>query len=624
MFLPINRKEMLQRGWSALDVLLISGDAYVDHPAFGTAVIGRVLENAGYRVGIVAQPRWDTLADISRFGTPRLFVGISAGAVDSMLALRTAHRKNRKRDRYSPAGRPGLRPPRATLVYANLSRRAFPQTPVILGGLEASLRRFTHFDFWQDKIRRSFLLDAKADLLVYGMGEQAVLAIAARLAAGKTDLTHIAGTCFAASVADWQTAVAGAKDTPAAAALLPFHASAPAARPSPKRKPPTPATPRTIQLPTHQAIMKDRRQLCALVRQQQEVLHARPPVYLTQVAGDQVVIQVPPPPPENGRSLDAYYELDYTREAHPSYRDPVPALETVRWSVTAHRGCFGGCAFCAIALHQGPRIGSRTVGSLVREVRRLARTKGFAGVISDVGGPTANMYRMGCKSRARDGRCKRASCLHPTVCPHLNTDHRAWLKMLRALRAIPGVETVRVASGIRHDILPADDAVVAELLRHHIAGRLRVAPEHGDGKVLNLMRKPRAQTFAAFVSRFRKISRRLLTKSRNSNNPCNPPHNGSPPPTLEAYLITAFPGSSKAERPLLSRLLADWGICHYDVQCFTPTPGTAATAMYLAETDLRQKPLHVTKSDRARKQSTRVEMRHEKTRKRKRPKKSPR
>jgi uncharacterized radical SAM protein YgiQ len=571
---------MEARGWDELDVLLITGDAYVDHPAFGAAVIGRVLEAAGYRVGIVAQPSWGSTADIASLGRPRLFVGVTAGATDSMVALRTPHRKKRGSDRMSPGGRAGLRPPRATLVYANLVKQAFGDTVVVLGGVEASLRRFSHYDFWQDGIRRSFLLDTKADLLVYGMGERAAVEIARRLAAGRRDLTEIPSTCFARKA----TAERVAAET------------------------------KTVELPSHEEVESDPGTLCAMAEKMERSLRKRPPSRLVQRAGDLEVVQVPPLPVDSGRELDRYYELGYTRRAHPSYREPIPALETVRWSLTSHRGCFGGCSFCSVAMHEGWQVASRTRASLVREARELARAPGFPGVIADVGGPTANMYRMGCKSGARGGRCERVSCLHPNVCPHLNTDHSAWMEMLQALRKIENVSQVRVASGLRHDILPEDEPLIARFCRHHVAGRVRLAPEHGDGKVLELMRKPRASVFSEVVSRLRAIarsrgSRKHPNSKTRSRQPKRPHPSTKPSFELEIYLMTAFPGSTAKEKSLLSKLLSQWGVRAYDVQCFTPTPLTAATAMYAAGTDLRGKPLQVVRSDRGRKRSTLIEPR---------------
>ena len=551
--LPMTRAEIEARGWDSLDILLITGDAYVDHPAFAVALLGRLLESQGYRVGIVAQPRWDTPEDIQRFGIPRLFVGISAGSTDSLVANHTAHRKGRRQDRCSPGGRPGLRPDRATLVYAHLTRRAFGGIPIILGGIEASCRRLSHFDFWQGRIRRPILFDAKADLSVFGMGEGAILEIARRLRKGDSDLSGISGTCRVVS------------EPPSD--KIPIHS-----------------------LPSFEAVREDPSKLHQIAHISGLVSKRVPSPRLYQTVGERGLLVEPPPPVESGRALDRFYELPYTREAHPSYGEPIPALDTVRWSLTSHRGCFGGCSFCSLALFTGHKIGSRTPSSLVREARGLTKMPGFPGTLTDVGGPTANMYKMGCRSGAKGGRCKRASCLFPTICGDLNTSHTPWLSLLEKLRNVAGIEGVRVASGIRHDLLLEAPHALGPLLEHHVGGRLRVAPEHVAGKVLRLMRKPTGATFEKFVKLFKKIRRR-----------------GSSPVSLSAYLMTAFPGSGPWERSLLAQALQTWGIQNCEVQCFTPTPATTATALYASGRDLKGKDVPVTREDGARKASTHLE-----------------
>ena len=544
---------MEARGWASLDVLLVTGDAYVDHPAFAVALLGRLLESQGYQVGIVAQPRWDTLEDIKHLGAPRLFVGISAGSTDSLVANHTAHRKGRRYDRCSPGGRSGLRPDRATLVYAHLARRAFGDIPIILGGMEASCRRLSHFDFWQGRIRRPLLFDAKADLSVYGMGEGAILEVARRLREGGSDLSGIPGTCRIVS--------------------------------SP------PSSPPAVQLlPSFDEVREDNSKLNRIAHVSELATKRSPSPRLYQAVDDRGLLVEPPAPVESGRALDRYYELPYTREAHPSYREPVPALDTVRWSLTSHRGCFGGCSFCSLALHTGHKIGSRTPASLVREARGLTRKPRFPGTLTDVGGPTANMYKMGCRSGAKGGRCGRPSCLFPNVCGDLNTSHTPWLSLLEKLREVPGITEVRVASGIRHDLLLEAPHALGPLLEHHVGGRLRVAPEHVAGKVLRLMRKPTGATFEKFVRAFNKVRRR-----------------SSHPVSLSAYLMTAFPGSGPWERGLLARALQTWKIHHVEVQCFTPTPATSATAIYASGRDHKGKEVGVVRADGARKASTQLE-----------------
>lgn len=553
----MTREEMNTRGWNELDILLISGDAYVDHPAFGIAVLARLLENHGYRVGVVAQPRWDSTEDISRLGAPQLFVGISAGSTDSMLALRTSHRKNRKFDRCSEGGQTGKRPPRAGIVYSHLARQAFGDVPIVLGGVEASCRRFAYYDFWQDRLRKPYLIDAKADLLVWGMGEQACVEIARRLATGQRDLSGITSTCRIIS-----------------------ESSEIALNPSEH----------LMKLPSFEKIIEDPYQLVNASKMLETASRMRPAPRIFQGFENRGILAEPPPPVETGRSLDKYFELPYTRNAHPIYKKPIPALDTVKWSLTSHRGCFGGCSFCSVSLHSGHKIGNRTTASLVREAAGLTRMKGFHGTITDVGGPTANMYKMGCRTGAKGGRCRRVSCLYPSICSDLNTSHDSWLDMLEKLRGVSGVSNVRVASGIRHDLILENRDALLPLLLHYTGGRMRVAPEHVGGKVLRLMRKPESARFTEFMDLFKKTKRKCPNKIEAA-----------------AYLMTAFPGSGPWETNLLARALQSWGINNYEVQCFTPTPATTATAMFFAQKDEKGKPLDVQKDDRSRKESTLLE-----------------
>ena len=539
-FLPMSRAEMQKLGWSELDVLLVTGDAYVDHPAFGAALLGRLLVADGYRVGIVAQPRWDTAADMEVMGRPRLFVGVTAGALDSMLAHYTAFRKKRSDDAYTPGGLAGARPNRATLVYTSLLRKAFPGIPVVIGGIEASLRRATHYDFWTDAIRRSMLIDSKADLLVYGMGESAIRTIAERLDAAKEASLHgIPGTAF----------VASSEET----------------------------FPETILLPSHEAIQEDVKQLMAATILMEQQVHQGNRWAMQSVGGRKVVF-APPAPPLAAETLDALYALPFTRSAHPSYHKPIPALEMVQFSVTAHRGCGGGCSFCSLALHQGRIIQSRSADSILQEVTRMTRHDQWKGSVSDVGGPSANMW--GTRCTASREKCRRVSCLFPAPCSHFKDAQRAYLHLLQDLQKIPGVKHVRVASGIRHDLAQRDPAFVRDLVARFIGGQLKLAPEHMTEDVLRLMRKPAFKRFIEFCEGFTRES-----------------HQARKEQYIVPYLMSAFPGCTEKDMTTLVRWLRSQGWKPQQIQCFIPTPGTVATAMYCAEIDPEGHPIHVARTD---------------------------
>ncbi len=544
--LPMSQFEMRTRGWGdELDVLLITGDAYVDHPSFGTALIGRWLQANGYRVGIVAQPRWNTPEDILQLGRPRLFVGISAGALDSMLAHYTAFRKLRHDDAYTPGGRHGARPNRACIVYTSLVRHAFPGLPVVLGGIEASLRRATHYDFWTDRLRRSILLESKADLVVYGMGERAVLEIAKRLdkTPGPASLEGIAGTAFVTK----------------------------------RGSTPLPADARVVELPSHEAIEADARQLLTASRMMEVQVQAETH-WLAQQSGERRVLFAPPAEPLNTDELDALYALPFTRLAHPSYRDPVPAAEMIAHSIASHRGCAGGCSFCSLALHQGRRIRSRSAGSIEREVRVMTRTEDWTGAISDVGGPSANMWGARCTADPRT--CLRDSCLAPQRCPHFQADQAELARLLHRVSRLPGVRHLRVASGIRHDLAIDAPDYVRDLTARYVGGQLKLAPEHSSDKVLRLMRKPGFEVFEEFLAVFERISRDAGREQY-----------------VVPYLMSAFPGCTDDDMRALSRWLKARGWTPQQVQCFIPTPGTMATAMYYAKTDPEGNPIYVARTD---------------------------
>ena len=555
--LPMSRGEMARRGWAELDVLLVTGDAYVDHPSFGAALLGRWLCANGYRVGIVAQPRWDGPDEIARLGRPRLFAGVTSGALDSMLAHYTAFRKKRSDDAYTPGGQAGARPNRATIVYSNLVRQAFPGLPVAIGGIEASLRRATHYDYWTDKVRRSILLDSKADLLVYGMGERAILEAARWLEAAAVDaarpgdaLWGIRGTVFAVS------SLAKVFETPNG-----------------------PEKSQLLILPCHDAILNDPKELMSATLALEQQVH-QGGRWAIQESGGRYVVFAPPAEPLDTDELDALYALPFTRKAHPFYTQPIPAADMIQFSVTSHRGCAGGCTFCSIALHQGRRIRSRSVNSLEREVRTLTRHPDWAGSVSDVGGPTANLW--GARCGAEHTTCRRADCLTPEICPHFEADEAELVRLLRKLRGIEGVKHVRVASGIRYDVSNEHQSLRA-LVNEFVGGQLKVAPEHMSDRVLRLMRKPSFKRFEEFLGLFEKESKRAGKEQY-----------------VIPYLISAFPGCTDDDM----RALGDWlrrrGWKPRQVQCFIPTPGTVATAMYHAGIDPEGNPIYVAKSDKER------------------------
>ena len=536
--LPMSRAEMTARGWQELDVLLISGDAYVDHPSFGVPLLGRLLEANGYRVGIVAQPRWDTPEDLARMGRPRLFCGIGAGCLDSMLSHYTAFRKKRHDDAFTPGGQAGARPNRASIVYANLARAAFPGVFLALGGIEASLRRAAHYDFWSNSLRRSLLFDAKADIILYGMAEKAILELARRRRDGvSTD--GIPGT-------------ARISDQPEGAAALPAY---------------------------EDILAEPTRLLEATLAIEEQVHHAAP--RLAQPHGRKFVVLEPPPPALSQTELDDLYSLPFTRQAHPSYTKPIPALDMVKWTVTAVRGCAGGCAFCSLALHQGRQLASRSPESLIREVVRLTQMPDWRGTVSDVGGPTANFWNASC--RANPATCRRTSCMTPKVCPHLDLKQNDFLQLLRQLKKLPGVKHLGIASGIRHDAALLDRDFLDGLAADFVSGHLKLAPEHNAAHVTGQMRKPDFSLFEEFCRQFTACSRKHGKEQY-----------------VVPYIMSAYPGCTVADMQRLAAWFRKQGWKPQQVQCFIPTPGTVATAMFYARCDLQGKPLHIPASDRER------------------------
>jgi len=543
--LPMSRAEMDRLGWSELDVLLITGDAYVDHPAFGAALLGRWLAAHGYRVGIVAQPHWDSTEDLTGLGRPRLFAGVTAGSLDSMLAHYTAFRKKRSDDAYTPGGRAGARPNRATIVYTNLVRAAFPNLPVVIGGVEASLRRATHYDFWSGHLRRSILLDAKADLLVYGMAESALLEVANRLngiTTQETALYGIPGTAFVTTAGSFNVPEKG----------------------------------RLIGLPSHEQIEADPKKLMIATLRLEQQVHAA--AWAVQSVGKRHVIFAPPSAPLTTEELDMLYALPFTRCAHPSYKEPIPAMEMIQFSVTTHRGCAGGCSFCSLALHQGRRIQSRSRYSILKEVKGFRRHADWKGSLSDIGGPSANMWGSRCESDPSN--CKRSSCLYPAICRNFKPAQQSIIDLLTDIGELPGVRHVRVASGIRHDLALREPRYLEALVARFTGGQLKIAPEHICENVLRLMRKAAFETFLEFMTVFERESRRARKEQY-----------------LIPYLMSAFPGCTDDDMRGLALWLRSQGWRPQQVQCFIPTPGTVATAMYYAGIDPDGNPIHVARTD---------------------------
>jgi uncharacterized radical SAM protein YgiQ len=529
----MSKAEMEARGWETLDVLIVTGDAYVDHPAFGAAVIGRVLEADGWRVGIIAQPDWTDPESLSAMGRPRLFVGITAGNIDSMLAHYTAARRKRKKDDYTPGGEVGKRPNLASVVYTQLAKKAFPGIPTVLGGLEVSMRRTVHYDYWQDKLRPSILADAKADLLIYGMGERAIRETARRLDAGEA-LSDMPGT--ARFLGGKETAALDLSDC--------------------------------VVSPSFEECKADRkkiRELTRLTEREQNPFSGKP---LVQLHGARAVRVEPPAEPLSTDEMDRVYELPYTRLPHPSYKEPIPAYVMIKESVTVVRGCGGGCAFCGLGLHQGRFLTSRSEESVVREVKTLTDQPWFHGTITDVGGPTANLY--GCINGVCDAckTCRRSSCLYPQICPNLEIDAASAIHLMRRVREMEKVKHVFVQSGIRMDVALRTPEYIRELAKYHVSGHLKVAPEHMHAEVLRAMRKPGPETFCEFQKAFEKESREAGRKQY-----------------LVPYFISNFPGSTEKEMKAVEQFVREEEWKLQQVQDFIPLPMTAAAAAYYTGLD---------------------------------------
>jgi len=530
-FLPISKEDMLRRGWTQLDFLFISGDAYVDHPSFGPAIICRLLEKQGFKVGIIAQPDWRSTNDFKRLGKPRLGVLVSAGNLDSMLNKFTAAKKQRSNDNYSPGGQAGFRPDRATIVYCNRIRELWKNIPLIIGGIEASLRRFAHYDYWSDSVRRSILIDSRADLLVYGMGEKQIKDIADQLANGISiaDIRDIQGTCYRSTSLDgiWN------------------H----------------------IEIPDYDSVSSDKKAFAEAFKIQyleQDPIRGKT---LVQKHGEDYVIQNRPAQPLTTTEMDELYELPYQRTYHPIYEKQggIPAIQEVKFSLVSHRGCFGGCSFCAIVSHQGRIIQSRSKESILKEAKLLTTMPDFKGYIHDVGGPTANFRVPSCQHQLERGTCKGRQCLAPAPCKELSTNHDDYLSLLRALRSLPGIKKVFIRSGLRYDYLIAadDEEFLRELCEHHVSGQLKIAPEHISPRVTRLMGKSGKDIYLKFMRAYQKVNQALGKEQY-----------------LVPYFMSSHPGTGLKEAVELAEFIRDLHYHPEQVQDFIPTPGSLSTCMY--------------------------------------------
>ncbi|KUG02898.1 fe-s oxidoreductase [hydrocarbon metagenome] len=561
-FLPVNKNDMKERGWDELDIILVSGDAYVDHPAWASAILGRFLELHGYRVGIIAQPDWRSTHDFRQLGLPRLFFGISAGNLDSMVSHYTADKKKRRGDLYSPGGQDGYRPDRAVIVYSNRIKEAFPGIPIVIGGIEASLRRLAHYDYWSNKIRRSILLDSRADLLVYGMGEYPLLDIARRLAQGE-DIRQIQDIQGTAYITD----------------ALPEDA---------------------MKLPSYEEIQESKHNFNLFTRQLFNNINPYSSPPLAQAHGNRLVIVNPPPLPLTTEQLDSIYQVPFQRSYHPMYEKEggIPALIPVQFSLLTHRGCFGGCHFCSIGLHQGKFIQNRSIESLTREAQSFIKHPDFKGMIPDLGAASANMYGLSGLDQDKCRQCLRTSCLYPRVCKNLNTDHSSSIKLWSHMRKLQGINHIRVASGVRYDLVLEDltDKYIYDLCRYHVGGQLKIAPEHVSPAVNRLMGKPGREKYERFMQKFNSANQKLGKKQY-----------------LIPYFISAHPGCGLDETVELAEFVRD-NLQYYpeQTQNFTPTPMTLSTSMYYTGANpLNGRPVYIPDSSWERKaQRSLLQYRH--------------
>ena len=538
-FLPTTKKELEIRGWDEVDVVLFSGDAYVDHPSFGAAVIGRVIESEGWRVAIVPQPDWrGDHRDFTKMGRPRRFFAISAGCMDSMVNHYTANKRLRSNDAYTPDGKAGMRPDRATITYAKIIKQLYPDVPLVIGGIEASLRRFSHYDYWDDSYHKSILVDTRADLLIYGMGEKPMRELVRRLSAGQSiedchDMRQVGYLSVSRPVDD-----------------------------------------NIIELASHEECAKNKKISAATFKTIEEESNKLNQTVLVQPVGKEYVVVQPPYSPMTTEELDAVYELPFTRQPHPKYKGKtIPAFDMIRWSVNTHRGCWGGCAFCTISMHQGKFVVSRSLESILKEVKTLAADPDFKGYLSDLGGPSANMYMMRGKNQELCAKCKRPSCAYPSVCKNMNTDHASLLEMYRAVDALPSIKKSFIGSGVRYDVVMhrtdseevnrTNTEYARELIKNHVSGRLKVAPEHTSDRVLSVMRKPSFSLFKQFKQTFDRIN-----ESEHLNQQIIP------------YFISSHPGCEPIDMAELAIETKRLNFQLEQVQDFTPTPMTLATEMY--------------------------------------------
>ena len=544
-FIPTTAEEVRKRGWSELDVIFVSGDAYIDHPSFGVPLLARWLENHGFRVGIIAQPDWRSKEPFTVLGRPRLFFAVSAGAMDSMVAHYTPARKLRHDDAYTPGNRHGARPNRATMIYTSRLKEAFKDVPVVIGGIEASLRRFAHYDFWENKVRRSILFDAKADLLIYGMAELAILEIAERMRAGERlkEIRDVRGTAYGCSDAD---------------------------------------SGHHVTIPAYEEIVTSKEKFAEAFRLaylQQNPWSAQ---VVVQQHGNRTLVCNPPSLPLTEVEMDAVYALPFEKGPHPSYLETIPAWDQIKGSVTSHRGCFGGCAFCAITMHQGKTIQSRSKSSILAEISAMTGKPWFRGTVSDIGGPTANMFGLGCGNSDAMKKCQRESCIFPNICQNLRTGDKPATSLLQAARSLDGVKHTAVSSGVRYDLLERQPAYFSELTGYHVSGLLKIAPEHLVDHVTDIMRKPGKKAFETFLGRFREESIRLDKRQY-----------------IVPYLISGHPGCTLGDMLELALILKKAGIKVEQVQDFTPTPGTIATCMFYSGLDpMTGKRVYTATSDR--------------------------
>ncbi|OPJ57180.1 YgiQ family radical SAM protein [Alkalithermobacter paradoxus] len=537
-YMPISKDDMKDRGWNELDFIIVTGDAYVDHPSFGAAIISRVLEHEGYKVGIIAQPNWRNIDDFTKLGRPRLAFLVTSGNMDSMVNHYTVSKKLREKDYYSPGGKMGLRPDRATIVYCNMLRQAYKNIPIIIGGIEASLRRFAHYDYWSNKVRKSILIDSSADLLVYGMGEKQIVDIANNLNDGLEVqyIRHIPGTCYIVdtleNVYDY------------------------------------------VEVPSYKEVSENKNKYADAFKVQYEEQDPIRGRTIVQRHSDKYLVQNKPMMPLNREELDAIYSLPYQRNYHPIYKEfgGIPAIEEVKFSIISSRGCFGNCSFCALSFHQGRIVQSRSHNSILNEAITITKDEDFKGYIHDVGGPTANFRDAACEKQLKKGACRERQCLFPNPCKKMNVDHKEYISLLRKLRNIPNVKKVFIRSGIRYDYVVADKnyEFLEELSKHHVSGQLKVAPEHVSSEVLALMGKPGREVFDRFTQKFYQINEKLGKKQY-----------------IIPYLMSSHPGSTLESAIELAEYLRDIRYQPEQVQDFYPTPGTLSTTMFYTNLDPR-------------------------------------